>query len=95
MHTKVIRKLLYQRCFAANPVLARRVADWFPANEHDRVMRAVEQMVADPDIPLRRATDDAPLRVCLSDIEAALLYLEQHDIVPSGLNTYPTSPIPQ
>lgn len=70
--------------------------DWFPAHDEHRVKRVVEQLAADPDTPLERADDGTTDYVCLSDIEAALTFLEKRDdIVPSGLDVYVQPPVPQ
>ena len=91
IHTKVIHKLLYKRCFTDNPVSPEAVTDWFPAGERERVEREIKRMTADPGIPLQ-PVQDGP-QVCLSSVNEALIYLDKQDAdIPSGLDAFVQSP---
>lgn len=89
IHTKVIRKLLYQRRLPANPVLLEEAVGWFPGREREELEQAFRRMVADPDVPLEHAGDGTTLCVYLQEVEAALRYLDEHGgRVPFGLDAF-------
>ena len=93
IHTKVIRKLLYQRRLPANPVPLEEAVGWFPGREREEFERVLGRMAADPDVPLSRVADGTTSCICLQEVEVALRYLDEHGgRVPFGLDAFLQSP---